>query len=167
MGGWTGEQMVAARGRQVRWRKRWRRWCILGKDGLAAAHILCMQSHWRRSLAQRMVVTLRQHWQADRGSAAAQAEREGRAGGGEVEHWEAVFEAQTALTARMGLGFDQQIESNLASVRLHLEREREQREVQELSEALAHGWGAVVQHNESRQRRRQRKRGGAEGGPAG
>ena len=84
-----------------------------------------------------------------------------------MEHWEAVFEAQTALTARMGLSFDQQIECNLASVRLRLEREREQREVQELSEALAHGWGAVVQHDESRQRRRQRKRGGAEGGPAG
>jgi hypothetical protein len=58
--------------------------------------------------------------------------------------WEAVFQAQAALAAQLGVDWHEQIERNTHAMRLRLDRERQRREERELGMAFAEGWGARV-----------------------
>jgi hypothetical protein len=58
--------------------------------------------------------------------------------------WEAVFQAQAALAAQLGVDWHEQIERNTHAMRLRLERERQRREERELGMAFAEGWGVRV-----------------------
>jgi hypothetical protein len=84
-------------------------------------------------------------WRRVAMAAEAEGESGEEAGAEQCDYWQSVFTAQSELTARMGVGWPQQIERNLEAVRRRMRCECERREARELGKAFAEGWGAQVE----------------------
>jgi hypothetical protein len=78
-------------------------------------------------------------------AAEAKGEEVAETGAEQHNYWQSVFAAQSELTARMGVGWPQQIERNLEAMRRRMLCERERREARELGKAFAEGWGVQVE----------------------
>ena len=108
-----------------------------------AARVVRQQAAVTITTAMRRLVWRR--WRQVAMAAAAEEKVGEEADAEQCDYWQSVFTAQSELTARMGVGWPQQIERNLEAVRRRMRCECERREARELGKAFAEGWGAQVE----------------------